>query len=177
MMFAIYCNDDNLLGFVTGQYVYQGSVFVSTARLNDETIGKIKLYKSRKRAENGIRSYENVYKDKFEIKELTEGEVQLIIEAKKSLERKENLKMSLFNQTINDVYSRVFNRLMSKYPELKEDELRTCIENNSTSFEELLLSSEMRFFLKSETTMNQMKADYVRRIIDEVSLYQLKNSE
>lgn len=84
--------------------------------------------------------------------------------------------MSLFNQTIKDVYSRAFNRLMSKYPELKEEELRTCIENKSTSFEELLLSSEMRFFLKSETTMNQMKADYVRRIVDEVSLYQLTSS-
>lgn len=82
-MFAIYCNDVNLLGYVTGQYVYQGSIFVSTARLDDDTMGKIKLYKSRKRAENGIRSYENVYKDKFEVKELAEGVVQLIMDAKK----------------------------------------------------------------------------------------------
>ncbi|GGC94941.1 hypothetical protein [Enterococcus wangshanyuanii] len=87
-MFAIYCNDDNLRGFVTGQYVYQGNVFVSTAKLDDETVGRIKLYKSRKRAENGIRSYENVYKDKFEVKELAEEEVQLITDTKKILTEK-----------------------------------------------------------------------------------------
>ncbi|MBM7688417.1 hypothetical protein BCR24_06500 [Enterococcus ureilyticus] len=52
-MFAIYCKDVNLSGFVTGQLVHQGGIFVTTSRLDGSTTARIKLYKSKKKSREG----------------------------------------------------------------------------------------------------------------------------